>query len=205
MARKTKDEAEATKEAILEAATAVFHEKGVAKTSLEEIANTAGVTRGAIYWHFKNKTDIFFALHDQLYENFSGTIARALEPDCPHPLEQLKNLCIELLQELETNKQKQKVLTLFFLRCDYTGEMETLIEYQQKQRMKSMKMFADHLERAKQKGSLPASCETEKMALSLFCYLTGIAFEYLRYPKRFSMKSCAPALMEQYFKGLCCA
>ena len=62
MARKTKAEAAATREALLDAAEEVFLEKGVARTSLEQIARHAGMTRGAVYWHFKNKADLFQAM-----------------------------------------------------------------------------------------------------------------------------------------------
>src|SRR5690606_10590111 len=62
MARRTKAEAMETREQILDAAELVFHRKGVSCTSLNDIAAEAGVTRGAIYWHFKNKHDVFIAM-----------------------------------------------------------------------------------------------------------------------------------------------
>lgn len=65
MARKTKEEALETRNRILEAAVEVFLEKGVSQAGLEVIAEKAGVTRGAVYWHFKNKADIFEALQDR--------------------------------------------------------------------------------------------------------------------------------------------
>jgi hypothetical protein len=41
---------------------AVFLERGVSRATLDEIARAAGVTRGAIYWHFRDKLEIFVAL-----------------------------------------------------------------------------------------------------------------------------------------------
>ena len=72
MARKTKAEAAATREALLEAAEEVFFAKGVARTSLEQIARHAGLTRGAVYWHFKNKGDLFMALVEQVRMPFQS-------------------------------------------------------------------------------------------------------------------------------------
>ena len=66
MARRTKEEAQETRGRILDAAESVFHEKGVAHSSLAEIAQVAGVTRGAIYWHFKDKADLFEAMMDRV-------------------------------------------------------------------------------------------------------------------------------------------
>ena len=66
MVRKTKQEAEQTRQCIINAAREVFVDKGVSKTSLEEIARHAGVTRGAVYWHFENKSDLLHAMRDQV-------------------------------------------------------------------------------------------------------------------------------------------
>ena len=65
MARKTKEAAQATREGILDAAQSCFHEFGVASTSLAMIGERAGYTRGAVYWHFKNKTEVLTAMIDR--------------------------------------------------------------------------------------------------------------------------------------------
>ena len=57
--RKTKAEAQKTREQLLQSALDTFLENGVSRTSLAAIARNAGVTRGALYWHFKNKEDLF--------------------------------------------------------------------------------------------------------------------------------------------------
>ena len=65
VARQTKAQAEQTREAILDAAEKVFYERGVARSTLEEVARVAGVTRGAIYWHFRDKLDLFLTLNER--------------------------------------------------------------------------------------------------------------------------------------------
>ena len=67
MARRTKEEAEETRQSILDAAERLFHDQGVSRTSLADIASAAGVTRGAIYWHFENKVDLFQAMLERLH------------------------------------------------------------------------------------------------------------------------------------------
>lgn len=62
MVRKSKEDAEKTRQAVLEAALDVFSEKGYAKTTFDEIALRAGFTKGAIYWYFRNKADLLSAL-----------------------------------------------------------------------------------------------------------------------------------------------
>jgi len=58
MKRNEKDTLQ-TREKLLSAALKVFTAKGFAATRLQDIANEAGMTRGAVYWHFKNKIEIF--------------------------------------------------------------------------------------------------------------------------------------------------
>lgn len=56
---------EATRAALLDAATARFAEHGFAGTALEEVAADVQATRGAVYHHFANKTALFQAVYEQ--------------------------------------------------------------------------------------------------------------------------------------------
>ncbi|UCE62309.1 MAG: TetR family transcriptional regulator [Phycisphaerales bacterium] len=62
--RRTKEQALETREALLNAALRIFSENGLEAPRLEDIAQEAGVTRGALYWHFKNKEDLLISLLD---------------------------------------------------------------------------------------------------------------------------------------------
>src|SRR5687768_18585123 len=62
MVRRSKEDALATRQQLLDAAEHVFLAQGVSGTSLNDIAVAAGTTRGAIYWHFKDKADLFNAM-----------------------------------------------------------------------------------------------------------------------------------------------
>ena len=68
MARRTKEEADATRESILTAALDLFSEKGYSRTTFSNIAKRIGMTRGAVYWHFENKeallTELVEFIHD---------------------------------------------------------------------------------------------------------------------------------------------
>ena len=66
MARRTKEEALATRHRLLDAAELLFQAQGVSNTSLQQIAERAGATRGAIYWHFKDKADLFDAMMERV-------------------------------------------------------------------------------------------------------------------------------------------
>lgn len=202
MARKTKEEALETRGAILRAAADVFWEKGVAGAGLETIAEKAGVTRGAIYWHFKNKCDIFDALHEELHSSLLDIIMRDMETDHPEPLKQLEQLCVALLLNLENDPHKKKVLSIFFLRCDYSGDMECFLAKQNAKKAHNAELFHRYFKKAMDKGHLPADSDPCILTLSLFCYITGIVHEYLRNPDLFQLNTQAAPLMHQFFSGI---
>ena len=72
--RRTKTEALKTKEYLMLAALDTFYQKGIARTSLNEISQAAGVTRGALYWHFKNKEDLFDTLFQRICDDIESCI-----------------------------------------------------------------------------------------------------------------------------------
>jgi AcrR family transcriptional regulator len=60
--RRTKAEAAVTRAVVLKKALSVFSAKGYAAATLDDVAKAAKVTRGAIYWHFKSKADLYNTL-----------------------------------------------------------------------------------------------------------------------------------------------
>ena len=86
MARKTKDEALATRATIVDAARRVFYARGVGRTSLDQVAKAAGVTRGAVYWHFANKAELFFAVKEAYTGSFESLKDILNDPSSTDPL-----------------------------------------------------------------------------------------------------------------------
>jgi len=60
--KRTKEEALKTRQIILQSALDLFYQKGYSKTTFDEIASRIELTKGAVYWHFKNKPDLVAAL-----------------------------------------------------------------------------------------------------------------------------------------------
>lgn len=60
--RRTKEAALETRAKILESALDIFSEKNFSNASLTEIAANVGLTKGALYWHFRNKNDLLLRL-----------------------------------------------------------------------------------------------------------------------------------------------
>jgi AcrR family transcriptional regulator len=69
------EQSEATRAALMEVARGLFSDPGYAEVSTEEIVTRAGVTRGALYHHFKGKKDLFRAVFERLEQELAEQIA----------------------------------------------------------------------------------------------------------------------------------
>jgi AcrR family transcriptional regulator len=190
-----------TKNHILEAAIDVFVEKGFVRATLEQIATKAGVTRGAVYWHFKNKHDIFEALHEKLHQPLTSSILEDMQNNCDDSLCQLEKLCVKLLVDLDNDRVRKDILKIFFCKCDYSG-MEDILEKQRKQKLKNIDLFSKYFEKAQENKYLFPEVDPKITSISLACYMSGIVIEYLRNPQLFNLKKQAPQLIKQFFASL---
>jgi AcrR family transcriptional regulator len=86
------EQSDATRSTLLSVARGLFTEHGYATTSTNEIADRAGVTRGALYHHFAAKDDLFRAVFEQLEAEIAEQVARAALAGAD-PLEQLRLGC----------------------------------------------------------------------------------------------------------------
>lgn len=126
MARRTKEDAVATRSGLLDAAEQVFLEQGVSRASLAAIAEQAGATRGAVYWHFKDKLDLFNAMIDRVtlpleqvvYGDGVGQAGGA-------PLPRICRVMYVLLHGL-AHEHLRRVFTIMMHRVEFVGEFVAL-------------------------------------------------------------------------------
>jgi len=202
MVRKTKEEAFQTREKILDAAVNLFHEQGIAQTSLGEIAEKAGVTRGAIYWHFKDKLDIFTSIHERYHTSMIEDLQATLETNPGMPLRKLKEVGVKMLMELDTNKQKKLLLRMFSMQCAYSGDMSPFLTQQLENKKQALSLFARFFAKAIENGQIRKDADPDLLSLSFFCYVCGIANEYLRHGQLFDLKQNASPLLELFFEKI---
>ncbi len=202
MARKKKEEALETRKRILSAASQVFLDRGVARASLNEIAEVAGVTRGAVYWHFKNKTELFIALQDILHTPFLEMVLQDLEHEHPDPLNQLEELVTRLLEDIEDNLEKRQIFTILMLKCDYSGDIQDLLAAQSERQCEARRLFDQYFDRAKRKGHLSDSVEPCILTLALCAYLSGIIMESIRHPDSLNLRKQSSDLVRLFFLGI---
>src|SRR6185503_7151577 len=117
-----KEEALATRTRIIDAAEGVFHEKGVAHASLEDIAAAAEVTRGAIYWHFKDKAELFDAMMERVMLPVEAITEGADRDAKADPLALLRRTATEVLLRTARDAKTQRVFDIAYHKCEYVGD-----------------------------------------------------------------------------------
>lgn len=198
--RRTKEAAEQTRESILNAAERVFFEHGVARTTLEQIAQTAAVTRGAIYWHFKDKAELFNAVVERVRMPMESAFYRVLET--ADTIEDLERLCAKALVEVHKDERLQRVYTVLLLKCEYTEDMGSLIERERTAKEKATSSLTRFFSRLQKAGSIITAQEPRVLALALYAYMLGLHTDYLRSPKLYRMPNDTEALMSYFFAPL---
>lgn len=181
MVRKTKLDAELTRQSIIDAAREVFLTRGVSRSTLEHIAAQADVTRGAVYWHFKNKTEIFHALRDQVFlpliDRMDDTLAVETSDN---PLTQIENSLCDTIQELNKNIQMRQTYEIMMMKCEYVDEFATVLQQILNNCSSITDKFELAYERAKSKNLLASSHSPRALALDTHLFFSGLLHMWVK-------------------------
>lgn len=123
MARKTKEDAIATRNSLIDAAESVFLEKGVSRASLSDIAQAAGATRGAIYWHFKDKVDLFGAMMERGILPLEQGYSEIECSTCPDPVQRLRAVMALVLRTVASDERTRRVFEIATYKVEYVDEL----------------------------------------------------------------------------------
>ncbi|PDO87790.1 multidrug efflux transporter transcriptional repressor AcrR [Kosakonia sacchari] len=188
MARKTKQQALETRQHILDVAMRLFSQNGVSATSLAEIAQAAGVTRGAIYWHFKNKSDLFSEIWELSESSISDleTEYRAKFPD--DPLSVLREILVYILEATVVEERRRLMMEIIFHKCEFVGEMAIVQEAQRNLCLESYDRIELTLRECIQAKLLPDNLLTRRVAVLIRAYISGIMENWLFAPQSFDLK-----------------
>ncbi len=99
--RKTKEEAEQTRQNILKACVEIVNEKGYERMTRDDIAEKLHMTRGAVNWHFKTKEDIYLAALEMVLERLDGQREQYFSMETASVRERLTGLFLLPVQEQE--------------------------------------------------------------------------------------------------------
>lgn len=196
MARSTKEEALETRNRILDAAENVFHEKGVGHTSLADVAAAANVTRGAIYWHFRNKSDLFDAMCERVRLPMEAMIDAGGEAGGEDPLGRLRETCVFLFKETVRNPHSRKVFEILFHKCEFVSEDDPIVIRQRECSSQGTKNIERILRNAINKKQLPPDLDIRLASITLHSHIDGLLNNWLFSPDSFNLAVNAERLAD---------
>lgn len=176
MARKTKEDAEQTRLAILDSALQTFYEKGFSRTTFDEIAKRINLTKGAVYWHFRNKPDLIVALIMQKITEHRKTYCHKVSDS----LSSLRECVITRAQAIEKDDDFRRFLFFMIYRMEWStaifdkvwSEIGELCELPDKR-------LYDLLVRIQQKGEIRADVDILKLRETMTCLWKGTIDKYI--------------------------
>ena len=175
MVRQTKENAEITRQRIIDAAREVFLSRGVSRTSMEQIAAQAGVTRGAIYWHFSNKTELFSALREQvllpLIDRMDDSLLVENNDD---PLGQIGKFLSGTIDALNESSDTRQTFEIMMVKCEYVEEISAVLEQTLYNCERIAKKIEQLYERAKTKGQLKPTDSPAILAMDTHLFFSGL-------------------------------
>ncbi|WP_438021738.1 TetR family transcriptional regulator [Sorangium sp. So ce233] len=179
--RRTKEEAAATREQILDAALLVFSRKGYSAATLQDVAAEAGLTRGAVYWHFKGKAELYAALVGERFAKASEVLAEALSPRYS-PLESIERLLTRSLEYLEQDAEYRAVLSITLFKTELTPELEPGFQQKIASQRRLVEMVADLVRKGIAAGEIDRATDPKAAALAAVSLVNGATALHLMDP-----------------------
>lgn len=206
MARRTQEQAQATRQGILDAAVQVFLERGFQRSSMQHVADRACVTRGAVYWHFRDQADLLEALLDQtpLPWQVLTPLPEPLADDAPAAWRRdaLTQMAVVPLHWLEGSEPAQRVLRIV-AQLDALGSSTWLgvrlagIRHAALQRLQIALRQA-----AASHPPGPRAADVPLAALGVFAVVDGLMHQWLKQPSAFGLTAVGTLAVQSLLDGL---
>ena len=201
--RRTKEDAEQTKQMVLSAAIKIMNKKGISSTRFEDIAKEAKVTRGAVYHYFKSKNEILFAIHQnnkkKLFELFDKHLNATIDP-----VISLKNGLKEIFKKFEDDKEFRAVEELF-LKIEFASiirEDKELSQLFEKDKEETIAKMLALVKRGQESGSMRKDIEAENLTYALISFYIGFISLWIMQLRQFSIKEKSNDYIDILFHGI---
>lgn len=202
MVRRTKEEAAATRDSILDAAEILFAKQGVSRTTLQHIASAAGVTRGAIYWHFLDKGALFNAMMDRAKSPIDEAMQLLEKRDIQDPLQCLRDEMLTVLRIIAEDEKARRVFEIATLKTEFVDDVDSV----RTRRRESIGLWQErmegHLKQAKAKGMLRPEVATLAAAQGAWMMVDGLIRNWSFDPTTFDLLELGGRVIDTYLRGL---
>ena len=199
--RRTKEEAAVTRARLLEAALESFHAKGYAATTLDDIARQAGITRGAIQWHFGNKAELYNTLVGESYQKAAEAFRDIYEAKGT-PLQKLHLILVKWLGYAEEDVKFRTMLELVMLKTEVSPELAEGMQKKNQGNQTTIAFFADLIRQGIQSSEIRPEVHPEVAAIAALGLINGVTSLWLIDPTAFTLRGTAEETVEIFLRGL---
>ncbi|SDI25960.1 transcriptional regulator, TetR family [Paraburkholderia steynii] len=175
---RTKQQALDTRAKIIDAAERVFFVRGFARAALEDIASEAGVTRGAVYGHFRNKEAVFQAIYECADMPLDPFVVQSCEQDAD-PLQHLHAQLLQRLRDALYLRRARRLYSIALTKCEVTAETAAFYERVAMAALRAETQIDAALRAASLRGQLPPDVDTRAAAGFIHAALTGFLHKRL--------------------------
>lgn len=201
MPKKTKAEALKTRQHLIETAIIQFAQRGVGNTTLNDIADAAQVTRGAIYWHFENKTQLFNEiwlqqppLRDLIQDRLSSRVG-------DNSLKQLREKLIAGLQYIAEIPRQQALLQILYHKCEFHEGMVSEQEIRERIGFSQIGL-RETLRASMTEGWVSNTLDLDVILIILRGSFSGIVKNWLMNTASYDLYQQAPVLVDNVLRML---
>ena len=199
--RRTKDEAAVTRATLLKTALTVFSAKGYSAATLDDVAKAAKMTRGAIYWHFKSKADLYNTLVEEVSARGTAVVQQAIAEGGPL-IEILRRIFVRQCALIEEDKEARAVMELALFKTGLDPDLQAGRKNQLEAGNALIEAVAAAMQQGVAQGVLRNDIDPADMARAFIAFENGAIQVWLASPKSFSLKTSAESFADILIGGL---
>ncbi|MES1945757.1 HTH-type transcriptional regulator AcrR [Salinisphaera sp. C84B14] len=197
--RRTPEQAEQTRLKVIDAGLRLFSQYGYSGTTLAMIAKDAGMSRGPIYWHFKNKDELFEAVIAYSQTPLQGLVDAA-RADTPDPVARMSAFIGGWFDLLVEDKRHRQSFEILMNKTELTQRMARTVRRERELTRSIIALFETLIAEAREQNALPAGDPAPALALQTYTFLMGVTQTWLFSPRLFSLRQ-----QKDYFHRKCMA
>ncbi len=199
--RRTKEDAAITRDKLLDVALSVFSKNGYSATTLGDIAKEAGVTRGAIYWHFGSKSELYGSLVQEYSARGSSIAQQAIE-EGGSVKEIIRRIFVRLLSSIEDDRKLRAMMEISLFKTELTPEFMADRQVQIENGRALIQGISEAIHQGITSGEIRSDLDPSVGARAFIAYQNGAIHLWLIDPDSFSLKESADSFADIFMKGI---
>lgn len=200
--RRTKEDALLTREKLLDTAELLFSSRGVARTSLQDIAQAAGMTRGAIYWHFEDKAELFSAMMERAIMPMEEALNDLTEHPDKDPIKQVRDAMLGALKLIAHDERTRRVMEIAKRKAEFVDDMSRARARHLEVHLRCRAHVEGALKQAQRQGQIKSKPAARILTIGLMAVVTGLIELWMLESSLFPLVKTGEQALDTYIAGL---